>query len=190
MVVSVRLYVTLLIFVGVMRVAELALSGRNQAWLLRRGASQVREPDFCYMVATHVGILAGSAFEAIFLRRPFIPMLAAAMCGLFLAANAMRWWVIRTLRSYWTVRVMDVTKLGIVTDGPFRFIRHPNYAAVFFEMLALPLIHSAWISALFGSIVHIWALYRRLAVEEPVLMANKFYVETMAHKPRFLPGLF
>ena len=170
--------------------AELVLSRHNQVRLLQRGARQVREPDFCYMVATHVAILGGAAFEVIFLRRAIIPLLAAAMCGLFLAANAMRWWVIQTLRSYWTVRVMDATNLGIVTHGPFRFVRHPNYVAVFFEMLALPLIHTAWITALLGSMIHVWALYRRLAVEEPVLMANKLYVETMVHKPRFLPGLF
>jgi methyltransferase len=85
---------------------------------------------------------------------------------------------------------MQSAQLGVVTRGPFRFIRHPNYAAVFIELVALPLIHTAWLTALVGAAGHVWVLSRRLAVEEPVLLANPAYRAAMAHKPRFLPGLF
>ena len=85
---------------------------------------------------------------------------------------------------------MDSTRLGVVTSGPFRFVRHPNYAAVFAEMLALPLIHTAWITALAGSLAHLAVLTQRLSTEERVLFANPDYRAAMAGKPRFLPGLF
>lgn len=190
MAVTVRFFIALLMAVGILRVVELGLSRHNQVRLLKQGAKKIHEPDFCWMVVTHSVILAGAALEVILLRRPFIPLLAAAACGFFLAANAMRWWVIRTLKACWTVQVMDSTEIGIITNGPFRFIRHPNYVAVFFELLFLPLIHTAWITALIGSAAHVWVLSRRLAVEEPMLMASGIYREKMAHKPRFLPGLF
>jgi len=76
------------------------------------------------------------------------------MLALFVAANIVRWWVIRTLGEHWNVQVMDSTKLGVITTGPFRYVRHPNYAAVFVEMIALPLIHTAWMTALVGAIAH------------------------------------
>ena len=112
------------------------------------------------------------------------------MFTIFLAANTVRWWVIRTLGDHWNVQVMDSTRLGVITSGPFRFVRHPNYAAVFAEMLALPLIHTAWITALAGSLAHMAVLAQRLSTEEAVLFANPDYRAAMTGKPRFLPGLF
>ncbi len=190
MAISIVTFIMLLSAVAILRLWELVLSMRNQKRLLSLGASKIFEPDFRWMVITHIGVLIGAAIEVIFLKRPFVPMLAATMGALFISANALRWWVIRTLRSFWTVRVMNCARFGVVTDGPFRFVRHPNYAAVFVELFALPLIHTAWLTAFLGSVLHVWALSRRLAVEEPVLMDNKLYVETMAHKCRFIPGLF
>jgi methyltransferase len=124
------------------------------------------------------------------LHRPFIPVLAIVMGTLFALANALRWWVIRTLGTHWNVQVMDSVSLGVITGGPFRLVRHPNYAAVFVELAALPLIHTAWITALVGSAGHAWVLSRRLAVEEAVLLRNADYRAAMAHKPRFVPRLF
>jgi isoprenylcysteine carboxyl methyltransferase (ICMT) family protein YpbQ len=57
-------------------------------------------------------------------------------------------------------------------------------------MLSLPLIHTAWITALAGSLAHIGVLSQRLSTEERVLFANPDYRAAMAGKPRFLPGLF
>jgi isoprenylcysteine carboxyl methyltransferase (ICMT) family protein YpbQ len=57
-------------------------------------------------------------------------------------------------------------------------------------MLALPLIHTAWITALAGSIAHVVVLAQRLSTEERVLFADSSYRSAMAGKPRFLPGLF
>jgi methyltransferase len=98
--------------------------------------------------------------------------------------------VIRSLGEHWNVQVVDSTRLGVVTSGPFRYVRHPNYAAVFSELLALPLIHTAWITAIAGAIAHIGVLAQRLSTEEPVLLANPDYRAAMSGKPRFLPGLF
>jgi len=86
--------------------------------------------------------------------------------------------------------VMNSTGLGVITSGPFRYVRHPNYAAVFVEMLVLPLLHTAWITALLGSGAHILVLSQRLATEEKVLFSDARYRDAMSGKPRFLPGLF
>jgi methyltransferase len=142
------------------------------------------------MVTVHTASLVGAGVEVVALKRPFIPVLAAVMFILFFAANAVRWWVIITLGDHWNVQVMDSTRLGVVSSGPFRFVRHPNYAAVFTEMVALPLIHTAWITALVGGLLHAVVLGQRLATEERVLLANADYRAAMAGKPRFLPGLF
>jgi methyltransferase len=189
MALSVVLFLGLLATVGAIRGVELAISRRHQLALAAHGARRMPEPHFRWMVALHAGVLVGAAVEVLWLRRPLIPALAVAAGAAFAAANILRWWVIRTLGAHWNVAVVDSIGLGVVTDGPFRFVRHPNYAAVFVELIALPLIHTAWVTALCGGVAHIWVLSRRLAVEDAVLLADPRYRSLMGRKPRFLPKL-
>ncbi len=183
-------YLTLLCVVALLRLYELRISRQHQREMLVHGACQVDEPRFRWMVLLHTAVLIGAACEVVFLRRPLIPILAASCFVVFVAANAVRWWVIRTLGEHWNVQVMNSTRLGVITSGPFRYVRHPNYAAVFVEMLVLPLIHTAWITALVGSAAHVLVLSQRLATEEKVLFSDAHYRDAMSGKPRFLPGLF
>jgi methyltransferase len=187
---TVGAFLALLAAVAVLRVVELRVSRRHQSRLIPRGAVRVPNQHFGVMVSVHVAVLVGAGLEVLFLKRPFYPALAASMFGLFVAANLVRLWVIRTLGDHWSVQIMDSTGLGVVTDGPFRYVRHPNYAAVFVEMTALPLIHTAWITAIAGACLHVVAIHKRLQAEEPPLLADPEYRSTMAMKPRFVPGLF
>jgi methyltransferase len=183
-------FLVLLLLVALLRLAELRISKQHQQEMIARGAAKVAEPLYRWMVLLHTAVLTGAAVEVVVLKRPFLPWLAAPMFLIFLAANAVRWWVIRTLGEHWNVQVMDSTRLGVVTSGPFHYVRHPNYAAVFAEMLALPLIHTAWITAAAGTLAHMGVLAQRLSTEERVLFANPDYRAAMTGKPRFLPGLF
>ena len=151
MAVSAVAYVGLLALVALFRGVELLISRRHQQALDRLGAHTATDPHFVWMVALHAAILIGAAFEVILLGRPFIPLLAIASGAVVVFANALRWWVIYTLGPHWNVRVVDSAGLGVITSGPFRVIRHPNYVAVFLELAALPLVHTAWITALAGS---------------------------------------
>jgi methyltransferase len=187
---SVIAFLVLLLVVGLFRILELRISRRHQREMIDRGAAKVDEPRFRWMVLLHTCVLLGAALEVVFLKRPFLTILATTMFVIFLAANVVRWWVIRTLGNHWNVQVMDSTSLGVVASGPFRYVRHPNYAAVFCEMASLPLIHTAWITALIGSVAHLVVLSQRLSTEERVLLANPEYRATMGHKPRFIPGIF
>jgi methyltransferase len=188
--VSVFLYLVLLALVALSRLAELAISARNQRRLVARGARKIPERHFHWMVLLHTGVLVSAAAEVAFLRRPLIPALALAMGLAFALANGLRWWTIATLAEHWNVQVMDSSRLGIVTTGPFRWIRHPNYASVLVELVALPMIHTAWLTAAWAAPSNLCVLRRRIAVEEKILLANPQYREMMANKPRFLPKLF
>jgi methyltransferase len=187
---SVMLFLALLLAVAAMRIVELRISKRHQQDMTARGATKAKDPIFRWMAMFHTAVLIGAAAEVVFLHRPFLPALAIPMLVLFGIANIVRWWVIRTLGQHWNVEVMDSTGLGVITTGPFRYVRHPNYAAVFMEMMALPLIHTAWITALIGAAAHAVVLTARLSAEERVLFANPDYAAAMSSKPRFLPGLF
>lgn len=187
---SVKAYLGLLLVVALLRIYELRVSRRHQREMEAHGASKVVDPIFRTMVVLHTGVLVGAALEVVFLRRPFFPLLASICFAIFLAANVVRWWVIRTLGEHWNVEVMNSTGMGVVTSGPFRYVRHPNYAAVFVEMLFLPLMHCAWLTAAIGTAAHALVLSRRIGTEERVLFSDARYRQAMYGKPRFLPGLF
>jgi len=183
-------FVVLLACVGLERLLELRLSRRHQRDLALLGAQKRADPQYHWMIALHAGVLTGAALEVVFLRRPFIVPLAAAALLAFLLATALRWWVIRTLGTHWNTEVVDSATLGVVSKGPFRWIRHPNYLGVFVEMIALPLVHTAWITAIFAAAGNLLVLRNRLRVEEGVLDSAPAYRSAMAGKPRFLPKIF
>ncbi len=186
---SARWYTVFLAAVGLGRLIELRISRRHQRVLAARGIVKIAEPHFRRMVLLHAGVLLASGLEVWLLRRPFRRALALQAGVIVLSANALRWWEIRAMAGHWDVQVMNSLDLGVVTDGPFRWIRHPNYAAVFLELTAIPLLHSAWLTALIGTFAHIWVLRRRVALEEAVLLADPAYCAVMGPKPRFVPGI-
>jgi len=184
---SVYLFLALLVAVGVGRLLEMRVSRRHQQAMSTRGIEIKREPVFGFMVALHTGVLVAAAAEVIFLERPFVPAIGWPALALVVLANLLRWWVIATLGPHWNVRVMGSMSMGVVSTGPFRYVRHPNYVAVFVELAALPLVHFAWLTALGASILHVLILRRRIALEEQVLLADEGYRAAMGGKPRFVP---
>jgi methyltransferase len=183
-------YLALLAVVGIGRLAELVISRRNQKRLEARGVQKVREPHFRWMVALHGAILVCAGAEVLFLHRPLIPALAIPMLVLFVLSNLLRWWVIRILAGHWVVQIMDSSHIKIVDSGPYRWVRHPNYVGVIAEVFSLPMIHTAWITALAGALGYMEILRRRLKLEDGFLLANPAYRLAMGGKPRFLPRLF
>jgi methyltransferase len=180
-------YIGLLIVVGIGRLLEMRLSRRHQRALSARGFVREHEPAFGVMVAVHTCVLLGAAIEVLVAPRPVHAGLAVPALVAFLLANALRWWVIHTMADHWNVQVVNALRMGIVTTGPFRFIRHPNYVAVFVELLALPLIHAAYVTAALGTVAHAVILARRIAFEERVLFSDPTYRASMGQKPRFFP---
>jgi methyltransferase len=183
-------YLALLALVGTERLVELRISRRNQQNLEKQGVRKVAEPHFRWLVFLHAAVLACAAAEVLSLHRPLIPSLAIAMAALFVFSNALRWWVIRTLAGHWNVEIMASSRIGVVTSGPYRWVRHPNYVGVVMEVFALPMIHTAWITALAGTLAYLELLRRRLRLEDGVLMADPAYRSAMGAKPRFLPKFF
>jgi methyltransferase len=183
-------FLILLACVGIERLVELQVSRRHQRELENCGARKHSDPQYRWMVALHVAVLAGAAAEVTFLQRPFIPLLAFSALLLFSLATLLRWWVIRTLGIHWNTEIVNSTSLGVVTGGPFRWVRHPNYLGVFVELIALPLIHTAWITAAFATAGNLFVLRNRLHIEERLLDAVPAYRATMSGKPRFFPRIF
>ncbi|GAA2416092.1 isoprenylcysteine carboxylmethyltransferase family protein [Streptomyces coeruleofuscus] len=162
-------FTVLVLAVGLERVAELAVSQRNAAWSLARGGVESGRGHYPFMVVLHTGLLVGALAE-VWLRRPdVVPLLAWSMLALVLLAQGLRWWCIATLGRQWNTRVIVVPGAARVTGGPYRWIPHPNYVAVVVEGLALPLVHSAWITAVVFTALNGLLLATRVRAEDAAL---------------------
>lgn len=155
--------------VALERGAELVVSRRNAAWSFAHGGKEYGRAHFPAMVLLHSTFLVAGPLEAWWMERPLIPALAGSMLLLSLLTQGLRWWVITTLGPRWNTRVIVVPGLPLVSGGPFRYFRHPNYLAVVLELAALPLIHSAWITALLYTLLNAWMLVVRTRVENEAL---------------------
>ncbi|MFJ1757067.1 isoprenylcysteine carboxyl methyltransferase family protein [Kitasatospora sp. NPDC088134] len=162
-------YTLLIALVAVERLAELVVARRNAAWSLARGGVEHGRGHYPPMVALHTALLAGCLLEVWGAGRPFLPALGWPMLALALAAQGLRWWCIRTLGPRWNTRVIVVPGLPLVAGGPYRWLRHPNYLAVVVEGFALPLVHTAWVTALCFTVLNAWLLATRLRCEERAL---------------------
>ncbi|MEU2281523.1 isoprenylcysteine carboxylmethyltransferase family protein [Streptomyces sp. NPDC013178] len=140
-------YALLLLAVAAERVAELLVARRNASWTLARAGVEHGRGHYPVMVALHTGLLVCCLLEPVLAHRPFLPALGWPMLVLVALAQALRWWCITTLGPYWNTRVIVVPGARLVRTGPYRFLRHPNYVAVVVEIAALPLVHSAWVTA-------------------------------------------
>ncbi|OHV44221.1 isoprenylcysteine carboxylmethyltransferase family protein [Pseudofrankia sp. BMG5.36] len=162
-------YTVLVGLVALERLAELTVAKRNMAWSLARGARESGFSHYPFMVVLHTGLLAGCLLEVWLGGGDFLPALGWPMLALVLAAQALRWWCIHTLGHQWNTRILVVPGLPRVTSGPYRLFAHPNYVAVVVEGFALPLVHTAWITAVVFTVLNAWLLTVRIRAENDAL---------------------
>ena len=167
------IYTALVGLVVVERLIELAVSMRHCRSLARQGAVEVGAGHYPWMVVVHTGFLISCLAEVWLLDRPWIAVLGLPMIGLLLLSIALRWWVVATLGERWTTRVMVLPSAPLVTRGPFRWIRHPNYVAVVAELAALPLVHTAWLTATVFGLANALILRTRIRVEDRALRPDR-----------------
>ena len=110
-----------------------------------------------------------AAFLAMFVEgawRGATPVQASvAGAAIFLAAKALKWWAIVSLGPFWTFRVIVIPGARLVTAGPYRWMRHPNYAGVMGELAGVALMTGAAVSGLAGIVTFGALVFRRIATE-------------------------
>jgi methyltransferase len=158
----------LVLAVALLRLAELAYARCNARRLLDRGGREVGARHYALLVGLHVAWLA-----AIFVAVPPGTPPALWLLGLFAALLTARIWTIASLGRYWTTRVITLPHEPLVRRGPYRFLRHPNYAIVAGEVAVLPLIFGAWRLALLFSVVNAALLWHRIQVEDQALASRQ-----------------
>ncbi len=181
-------YIAFVAIAALIALAERVYASRNERRLLRDGAVEVAPRVFRLMAPIYTLIFPAAVLECLALERRPAPVVTAALMALFALSKLLKLWAVLHLGGLWTMRVVLPRPLRVVTGGPYRFVRHPNYVAVAGEVLALPLAGGAWLTALLGGVLFGLLLRARVRSEEAALLASPEYAATMAAKPRFVPG--
>ena len=154
------LSILVLALVTLQRLSELGLARRNTAWLKAQGAVEVGAGHYPLIVALHAAWLAGLWLLAWDVP-PNIPLLTV-----FAGLQALRLWVLTSLGRRWTTRILVLPGASLVRTGPYRFLRHPNYAVVVLEIAVLPLAFGLIWYALVFSALNAAVLAVRIAAED------------------------
>ena len=161
--------IALLVLVTLQRLAELVHARRNTRRLLAEGAVEIGADHYPLLVALHASwlgalwVLAVSGHAVIWW--PAVIGYAVVECA--------RIWVMSSLGRYWTTRILIPREAPLVRHGPYRFIRHPNYWVVVFEIALLPLALGAWTLAAVFTILNAAVLSWRIRVEERALAPRR-----------------
>lgn len=133
--------------VAAQRLFELVLARRNERLMRARGAVERGRGHYPFIVALHSLWLVSTLVESL-LRGPELPSYWPVPLALFLLVQPLRYWAIFSLGESWNTKVLVVPGSKLVRRGPYRYLNHPNYVVVVVEILCLPLIFGAWVTAL------------------------------------------
>jgi methyltransferase len=153
----------ILTLVTLQRLSELVIARRNTAALMQQGAIESGASHYPVMVALHASWLIGLWYFG--WNQPVNWLLLA----FYLLLQVGRIWVLATLGPRWTTRIITVPGETLVARGPYKFVRHPNYAVVALEMPLLPLVFGlTWYAILFG-LLNFAMLAWRISIENAAL---------------------
>jgi methyltransferase len=169
------------------RLGELALAERNRRWAMDHGGREYLRRTYPVIVTVHALFYSSLLLEWMFRSTGWNSQWPSWLV-LVTAAQALRYWGIRSLGRCWNTRIITVPGVQLVLRGPYRFVRHPNYAVVIVELLAIPVLCGAYFTAAVFSVANALILAVRIPEEERALEAA--IGEPLPRLPRFVPRLF
>jgi protein-S-isoprenylcysteine O-methyltransferase Ste14 len=105
------------------------------------------------------------------------------------AGMGLRYWAFVTLGAYFTFTVMTSDDQAVVTNGPYRFLRHPSYAGGLLILAGIGLALGNWLSLAANIVLPLIGLLNRVRVEEDALRTSlgERYAAFAAGRKRLIP---
>lgn len=179
-----EMFIVLIIFLVAQRVSELVVSERNQRWAMSRGGIETGRGQYSVIVILHALFLLSLVLERQYLPRGWDPLWPFWL-GILILSQLLRAWSELSLGRSWNTRIIVIPGARPVLKGPYRFIRHPNYVAVVIEILAIPMLCGAYLTAGAFSVLNAVVLYWRIREEERAL--DLLEGDALRRLPRFMP---
>ncbi|MCB2078124.1 MAG: hypothetical protein KDE55_10555 [Novosphingobium sp.] len=143
-------------------------SARNTRRLVAQGAQEAGAAYYPVVAVTHLAWIA-----SIFLLVPADAAVQPALAGAYLLLQVLRYWVIGTLGQYWTHRIYTLDGAAMEMRGPYRFMRHPNYAVTIAETALLPLVFGAVAVCAIMTAIWVAVIRYKILIEDGALASRR-----------------
>jgi len=181
-------FILFISIVIVQRLIEVVIARRNEKRMLSAGAYEVGASHYPFMLTLHVSFFLSLITEVLLLERTISPLFLWLFI-LFLLVQALRVWCLASLGPFWNTKIIILPGANVVKKGPYLFIRHPNYLVVCIEIMLLPLMFQAYLTAICFTILNFAMLAVRIPTEERALMEATNYSKEFKKKvPAALPN--
>ncbi|WP_227938713.1 isoprenylcysteine carboxyl methyltransferase family protein [Alkalihalobacillus deserti] len=175
-----------ILLVVVQRIVEVLIANRNAKWIRSQGGYEAGKDHYKYIVALHFLFFISLLIEVTVTNHTFM-LWSVLPLVVFLLAQLGRVWALSSLGRFWNTRIMILPGAKVIAKGPYRYLRHPNYAIVVTELACLPLIFQAYWTAIVFTILNAVILSTRIQVEERALEEATNYQKTFEKRRRFFP---
>ncbi|OLS40294.1 isoprenylcysteine carboxyl methyltransferase family protein [Bacillus sp. MRMR6] len=185
---NIAVFIIFYLFIIIQRLAELMIAKKNEQWMKGKGAIEFGTKHYRVMVFMHALFLVSFFAEKIIFNRSLSGMWVALLL-VFAGTQFLRFWAIYSLGKYWNTKIIVLPKADVIRIGPYQYIKHPNYLVVSIELLIIPLLFNAYITAFIFSLINTIVLAVRIRAEEQALRELTEYDGTFQSSNRFLPKL-
>ncbi|WP_101844046.1 isoprenylcysteine carboxyl methyltransferase family protein [Halobacillus sp. Marseille-P3879] len=155
-------------FIIFQRLTELIIAKQNKKWMLHRGGIEIESRHYPLFIWLH-SLFFLSLFVEWYVIKDGQLWFSPYLIGIFIMLQFLRVWSILSLGRRWNTRIVVIPGDSRISRGPYRYIKHPNYIIVFFELLVIPLLFQAFVTALLFPLLHLLVLTVRLPAEERAL---------------------
>ncbi len=170
------IFLIVLSFVIVQRITELVIAKGNEKRMKAEGAYEVGARHYPAIVLLHTAFFISLIFEVLIGITPLSPIFGILLT-IFILTQLFRIWCLSSLGKYWNTKIIILPGADVVMKGPYKFIRHPNYVIVAIEILVLPLMFSAYFTAIVFTLLNAWMMSVRIPQEEKALKEATNYKE-------------
>ncbi|MET3658042.1 isoprenylcysteine carboxyl methyltransferase family protein [Sporosarcina psychrophila] len=170
------LFAIVISIVILQRLVELVVAKRNEQWMRSQGAFEAGAAHYPIMVAMHIAFFISLLAEVILLDRS-LSSIWIILLVIFLTAQVARIWCLTSLGKFWNTKIIILPGADVVQKGPYKWVRHPNYVIVTTELLVLPLMFGAYLTAIIFTLLNVWMLSVRIPAEEKALKDATNYRE-------------
>ena len=175
------IFYIILSIVIVQRLLELVIAKRNEKNMRAQGAYEVGASHYPLMILLHVSFFISLLVEVTTFNLTPSPLFLVFLI-LFLCVQGLRVWCLTSLGSFWNTKIIILPGANVVTKGPYKYLRHPNYLVVSMEIALLPLMFEAYFTAICFTILNAIMLSIRIPTEERALKEATNYEQYVQHK--------
>lgn len=160
-------FVFFISFVIFQRLLELVVARSNEKWARQQGAVEYGKRHYPFIVALHTLFLVSMIAEYYLL--PVTNLISLHYLTAFMVLISLKIWVIASLGKYWNTKILRIPNAQLVSRGPYKYVKHPNYIIVIAEIAVIPLVFHLYYTAMVFSLLNVAMLFVRIRVENRAL---------------------